>query len=296
MITKPKIEIKAMKAKEVPLAKLQFPMIAQLKFDGVRLITKIRDDIPTFYTYNGSEVPLPKLKRQLFDARLGNIMLDGEIITGGGRAGTRPKVAGMINSALHGNPINEDILNLALFDSMHIKDFEDKCCADDYMHRYRKAHEYAIQANKAGTYGIPLARNMQVGSPKEVEELSEQLFADGFEGLILKPQYHRYVFNRSNKWVKIKEVKTVDLVCTAVTPGTGKYEGMIGALVCYGEVEGKIVNVKVGSGLNDNDRARSPEHYQHKIIEVKYNSIIQDNRTGEWSLFLPRFVAIRFDK
>ena len=37
MIKIPKIEIKAMKAKEVPLEKLKFPYIAQLKYDGVRL-------------------------------------------------------------------------------------------------------------------------------------------------------------------------------------------------------------------------------------------------------------------
>ena len=34
MITKPKIELKAMKAKEVPLEKLKFPLLAQLKYDG----------------------------------------------------------------------------------------------------------------------------------------------------------------------------------------------------------------------------------------------------------------------
>lgn len=290
MITKPKINIKAMKAKEVPFEKLVFPMLAQLKFDGVRLITKIIEDMPTFYTYNGSEVPLPKLREQILQAKLGNTMLDGEIVTQGGQVGTRPMVSGMINSALHGGVINERILTYTVFDSMHIDDFEARKCLEDYAQRYGST---VILASRAK---LGIARNELVDSPRMVQELSEQLYQDGFEGLILKPRYHMYKFSRSSDWVKIKETKTADLFCTGTTPGTGKYEGMIGALECTGTVEGKSITVKVGSGMNDAQRAASPYNYVAKTIEVKYNSVIQDQRTGDWSLFLPRFAAVRFDK
>jgi len=290
MITLPKVEIKAMKAKEVPLEKLEFPLIAQLKFDGVRLITKIVEDMPKFYTYNGNEVPLPNLSGQLLDARLGNVMLDGEIVTQGGRVGTRPMVSGMINSAMHGGRINEGILDYPLFDSMSIEDFIARKCEEDYHFRYVNTFERTITA------GLPIARNTLVNSIKEVQELSEQLYADGFEGLILKPKHHMYRFSRSPHWVKIKETKTADLLCTNTTPGTGKYEGMIGALVCCGTVEGKHVIVKAGSGMNDNQRSLTPYVYIDRTIEIKYNSVIQDQRTGRWSLFLPRFNGVRIDK
>lgn len=290
MITKPKIEIKAMKAKEVPFEKLTFPMLAQLKFDGVRLITKVQDDMPTFYTYNGSEVPLPVLQEQLLAAKLGNIVLDGEIVMQGGRVGTRPAVSGMINSALHGGRINERALNYAVFDSLPLEDFEMRKCNQGYKERYAYTIEHAEKA------GLVIARNSIVMDVIQVHMLSDQLYRDGFEGLILKPEDHLYRFSRSPHWVKIKETKSADLKCVGTTPGTGKYENMIGALICEGIVEGKQVSVKAGSGLSDEQRDCAPSVYIDRTVELKYNSVIQDQRTGEWSLFLPRFVAVRFDK
>ena len=290
MITLPKIEIKAMKAKEIPLEKLKFPLIAQLKYDGVRLITKIKDDMPKFYTYNGNEVPLPKLRDKLLTAKLGNIMMDGEIVTQGGKVGTRPMVSGMINSAMHGGRINESILTYPVFDSMLLDHFNTRKCVEDYNDRYIYTTQYAKKAK------IPITRNQMVSSIQEVQELSEHMYSDGFEGLILKPPLHPYRFSRSPHWVKIKETKTADLYCTGTTEGTGKYEGMIGALELEGVVEGHDITVKAGSGMNDNQRAATPYFYLYRTIEVKYNSIIQDQRTGEWSLFLPRFNGVRIDK
>ena len=290
MIKIPKIDLKAMKAKEVPLEKLIFPMLAQLKYDGVRLITKVVDDMPTFYTYNGSTVPLPKLRQQILEAKLGTIMLDGEIVTEGGRVGTRPKVSGMINSAMHGGRINEGILDYAVFDSLHLESFEARKCISPYSQRYYETSVYASDAH------LTIARNDIVNNSMEVQTLSEQLYRDGFEGLILKPKDHMYRFSRNAAWVKIKETKTADLLCVDTTEGTGKYEGMIGALVCNGVVDGKYIKVKAGSGMNDNQRAARPGYYIGRVIELKYNSIIQDQRTGEWSLFLPRFNGVRIDK
>jgi DNA ligase-1 len=290
MIKHPKIELKAMKAKEVPFEKLVFPMLAQLKFDGVRLITCIEDDMPTFYTYNGSTVELPALREQILQAQLGNMMLDGEIVFRAGSVNTRTTVSGMINSAIHGNRINERSLSYTIFDGMPLEMFKARKCDAGYKERYSWTITAANQAH------LVIARNMTVHSPDHVEELSAQLYADGFEGLILKPFDHKYYFSRNKNWVKIKETKSADLLCIDTTPGTGKYEGMIGALVCRGLVENKIVTVKVGSGFNDAQRDQAPSIYIDKIIEVKYNSVIQDSRTGEWSLFLPRFVAVRFDK
>jgi ATP-dependent DNA ligase len=279
-----------MKAKEIPFEKLMFPLLAQLKYDGVRLITKIEDNMPKFYTYNGNQVPLPKLRDKLLAAKLGCIMLDGEIVTQGGRVGTRPMVSGMINSAMHGGRINENILDYAVFDSMHLDDFDFRKCAIDYQDRYAKTAIYALKAE------ITVARNTMMYKTADVQELSEHMYSDGFEGLILKPLLHPYRFSRSPHWVKIKETKTADLYCTGTTEGTGKYEGMIGALKLEGIVEGHDISVKAGSGMNDNQRASSPYCYLYRTIEVKYNSVIQDQRTGEWSLFLPRFNGIRIDK
>ncbi len=280
--------MRAMKGKDVLLDKLKFPLWAQLKYDGVRLITIIENGKVSFTTFNNNIVPLPHLENKV--KVLNNIILDGEIVLHSGVKIYRTTVSGMINSAMHGGQINESILNYILFDTMSIKDFNKKSCNEPYKQRYEKVIEIAIRTR------LITARNTTVYSIKEVEKLTEHMYKDGYEGLILKPPMHMYKFGRSNDWAKIKEVKTTDLKCISVKEGTGKYECMIGALLCEGLVEGKNVKVFVGSGLSDAQRALPLNTYLGKTIEVKYNTVTQDSNTSQWSLFLPRFVCIRFDK
>jgi ATP-dependent DNA ligase len=79
-----------------------------------------------------------------------------------------------------------------------------------------------------------------------------------------------------------------------VEDGTGKYEGMLGALVC--ESEDGIIKVKVGSGFNDEDRKKiKKQDVLGKVVAVKYNARIRSKHEDE-SLFLPIFVEIREDK
>ena len=94
----------------------------------------------------------------------------------------------------------------------------------------------------------------------------------------------------------MKAVNTVDLLCVDTFEGKGKYVGRLGGLSCVGEIEGKLIKVNVGSGLTDHHRAMPDSEFIGKIIEVKYNTIIKDNNNDYYSLFLPRFVQVRFDK
>ena len=91
----------------------------------------------------------------------------------------------------------------------------------------------------------------------------------------------------------VVEVVVVEVVVgfVGVQPGIGKYEGMIGALLC--ESEDGVIKVSVGSGLKDDDRLT--DVYTGKIISVKYNERIT-NKAGEQSLFLPIFHQLREDK
>lgn len=281
-----------MKPKTAIIDKLTYPLIAQLKYDGVRLITLIRNGEITFWTYNGKEVPLPYLHKKFMDSCLDNIMLDGEIVITGGIMKDRTSVSGMINSAMHGGTINERILQYAVFDAMSILDYNRKYCNTVYHYRYRLVNELVCAV------GCPLiiARNTIVKSAEEVTTLVEQIYRDGLEGLILKSSLHIYSFKRDKVWARIKQIKTADLECIDIQEGTGKYEGMIGSLILRGTVNGYPIKVKAGSGLTDNDRSMPHDWFIGRTIEVKYNTLIQDSVTGLWSLFLPRYSCRRFDK
>lgn len=286
-------QFKVQLAKEVPLTKLVYPRIAELKYDGVRLVTLINQqgDV-TFKTRNGKTPHLPRLAEIISHSGLQNRMIDGEIIIGRGAAKDRTSVSGMINSAMHGGRIMEQILEYVVFDTMDLFEFYSCKCISTYLHR-RKTADNIVQL-----IGRPLtlSKAIQVNSPEEVSNMAEELYRDGMEGLILKDPSAKYTFNRSATWAKVKEVKTADLKVVGLIEGTGKYEGAIGALQCRGTVEGKDVVVNVGSGLSDDDRMRDHDDFDGKLIEVKYNSVIQDSRTKQWSLFLPRYSHIRIDK
>ena len=85
-----------------------------------------------------------------------------------------------------------------------------------------------------------------------------------------------------------------DLKIVDVLSGTGKYEGMLGSVVC--ESDDGVIQVNVGSGLNENQRETlKKEDLIGKIVAVKYNTRIT-NKQGEESLFLPIFIELREDK
>lgn len=285
-------------AKDVPLDKLEYPLYAQLKSDGVRVVVTVENRHVLFRTRNGKKLHLPDSAAHVLN-RLGTgrmLMLDTEVTLKEGLSVDRTTVSGMLNSAQSslrtGNTIDESLLQFNVFDAMPLREFTSSKCSLGYEKRISMC---LIECKNLGASFEFLPVTM-VRSPEEVTRMFHSVLAEGQEGLILKSPNHRYSFKRSKDWAKVKEVKDCDLVCTEVIPGTGKYQGMIGALLCKGEVEGKQVVSKVGTGLADAQRELEDEDYLGKTIEIQYNSIIQDSVTKEWSLFLPRFVTLRFDK
>jgi len=289
-------------AKGVHVSLVKYPVVGQLKYDGVRVVITFDGEDVLFRTRNGKALHLPLLAGKVLDAckyQLGmhdsatGIMLDTEITLIGGTCEDRPKVAGMLNSAQHKASILESSLVVNIFDAMSLAEFNAGKCGDTYVDRLELARSVV---RKLPSKHFKLAKCTVLRGPEEANKLFESYLAEGQEGVILKSLDHLYTFKRSKDWVKLKAIKTADLKCVGVDDGTGKYQGQVGALVCVGVVEGKAINVKVGTGLTDLERAIQFKDYLDKVVEVRYNSVIQDSVTGDWSLFLPRLAAIRWDK
>ena len=96
------------------------------------------------------------------------------------------------------------------------------------------------------------------------------------------------------KPIKMKAELEADLLVEGVTNGTGKNDGLIGALSCT--TKDGTLKVNVGSGLTDEDRKKDPDEFIGKIVSVKYNEKIKDKNSPNWSLFLPIFQELRLDK
>lgn len=287
----PKFEIQL--AKEVDIAKLSFPILGQLKYNGARVITLVQDGVITFKSRGGHEFAYPELKEAIGNFE-GSFMLDGELTFGDSQGTDHTAVSGIVNSAIKGTPIRRG-LNLIyhVFDAMPLSDFNSQSCPQPYEHRLAKVKSIVEYINNSK---VQVANTYHFTNKQEIEKQYASLLELGYEGLILKYTSHKYTFKKNANWIKMKATDTVDLLCTDYVEGEGKYQGMIGALVCEGWVDGKHVRVGVGSGLTDADRGQDPHTYVGKVIEVKYNKVIEDTKTGNWSLFLPRFVIVRKDK
>jgi bifunctional non-homologous end joining protein LigD len=79
----------------------------------------------------------------------------------------------------------------------------------------------------------------------------------GLEGVIAKRRDSRYVpGRRSDKWIKVKNVRTQEVVIGGWTEGTGNREGSLGALLLgIPERKGLRFVGKVGTGFSETDRA-----------------------------------------
>lgn len=134
---------------------------------------------------------------------------------------------------------------------------------------------------------------MNFSSIEEIISLTSDVCAKGHEGLVLKTYNGPYEERRSPHWVKLKYMHTLDLPCVGMIEGTGKFDGMMGALIC--KHKGKTVNV--GTGFNDADRialwAMRDRVSTSKplIVEIRYQ---EETKAG--SLRFPAFLRIRDDK
>lgn len=123
----------------------------------------------------------------------------------------------------------------------------------------------------------------------------KQCLALGLEGTVLKNPKGLWKDGTSKDIVKNKIVADIELLCYDVYEGSGKAKGKLGGLSLRSS-DG-IVQVNCGTGFSDKQRE---EYWKHPpigcIIHITANDLVQDKRTGAYSLFLPSFQEIRTDK
>lgn len=121
----------------------------------------------------------------------------------------------------------------------------------------------------------------------EVEPIVNEIWARGGEGVMLNSSVGKYEIKRSKELLKVKHTEEHTLEVVDILEGTGKFEGMMGALV----VDYNGNKLGVGSGFNDAQRRAiwdSPEKYLGRSIEIDTFGE-STNALGEKSLNCPIF-------
>jgi len=256
------------------------------KLDGVRCIAEIdvRNRKVKLWSRNGKLYELPFLEQRILDAinmekvNDDEIMLDGEITVGIGdfqtmmqlarRKTLKPHQYRIIESVKY-NVFDVVIPDVALKD--RIKILKEVVKQNDHV----KLVEYV-----EGIANMDFILEQFV----KYKEL-------GYEGIMLKDKNAKYERKRTNAWCKVKDVLTIDVEVIDVVEGTGKYKGMVGALVCKDE-NGTVFYV--GSGLSDSQRKEwwlNKNKIIGKVIEVKVQEFTKDGKPR-----FPTFLRIRPDK
>lgn len=121
----------------------------------------------------------------------------------------------------------------------------------------------------------------------DVEPIVNEIWARGGEGVMLNSTVGKYEIKRSKELLKVKHTEEHVLEVVDILEGTGKFEGMMGALV----VDYNGNKLGVGSGFNDAQRKDiwdNPENYLGRSIEIDTFGE-STNALGEKSLNCPIF-------
>lgn len=256
--------------------KLSFPLMATIKFDGNYTVTEIKDGKITHYTSGGLTYTHSDEGAKCFENADDGYYL-AERIARKGKLGTRRYCS------LTGPKIAQIATN-------HTYKVFDYLTPEEYTKGFSSV-PYSIRYSALKNTGVSLDSIVQMLYINREDELNitlKDVVNEGYEGLMLANPLWKWTDTTSRKieFCKLKKRKTVDLLCIGTTEGEGKYEGMIGSLILR-DRQGR--EVKVGSGLSDEQRKCHPAAFKGLVIEIEYEQIID-------TYIQPTYTGIRHDK
>src|SRR5210317_101637 len=289
-------EFNVMLAHKFEPDKITYPVYVEPKYDGMRLIAITDADSTDFYTRTGKSVTTVSIDTQL---ALQDLYAQGTDIW-------RPKEKMVFDGELMGESFKETMEQARkkggsfengtfyVFDAMPLEIFQGLKRTKRDKTPYKARRKLLADAYRyvKGSAGIELPPSYFCRNEDEVMTFYQSVRDRGLEGLIIKNPQGIYHPRRNRDWMKIKDAQSVDVPIVHAIEGTGKYEGMLGALV----VDCEGVEVNIGTGFSDSDRATLWESFNNgwlndRLIEVEYHE-----RTPDGSLRHPRFKRFRDDK
>ena len=120
---------------------------------------------------------------------------------------------------------------------------------------------------------------------QQLKETLEAVDTKGAEGLVVRNPDALYIDKRTSSALKVKSFDDDECVITGYTKGEGKFEGIVGALLCQWHDK----TLKIGSGLSEEERKNPPMIDAN--ITFKYNGLTKYGNPK-----FPVFMRIREEK
>ena len=270
----------------------------ECKLDGVRVLALCTKNTVTLFSRNGKqfenfpdiEAQLSRVKNRISLETKGPFVLDGEIVGESFQA--------LMKQAQRKDNAKTKDMNYYIFDVIPLADFE-----RGFWNAQQHKRTLMLEINQAeieaeSNLRIMHGMNVDLDSAEGhnvMQRFAEDAVTQGFEGIMIKDVGAPYECKRSSFWMKWKPVMTVDLNIVGFEEGTGRNLGRLGAIICEGTDNDRLIRVNVGSGLSDVNRDEywgARDDLLGQVIEVAADAVTQ-NQDGSYSLRFPRFVRFR---
>jgi DNA ligase-1 len=250
----------------------------------------------TQYTRNGKVL---ENFSHIADALLENIdligrsyVLDGEVVSSSFQT--------LMKQVHRKDDVKASDARLMLFDIVPLTEFQKGKSVMGQRRRTNLLKTLKPAFDKCGSIDVIEQTEVDLGSyvgELQFKQFNKDAIAAGFEGIMIKDPDAVYECKRSASWLKMKPFIEVSLSVVSVEEGTGKNVGRLGALICEGEDDGKVIHVNVGSGFTDEQRTdywSDKDTMLGQIVEVRADAATRSQDSEDiYSLRFPRFLRFR---
>jgi len=266
-----------------------YPLIAEPKLDGIRILFVIKDGVPTAYSRNGKEYPnLQFLGDQFVEG--GNVpkgVFDGEIFAESWNLTSslirKENLSDEDQEALHK-------IHYHVFDTVPLHHFlEMGSTIPQSRRRNRLEAVHASIVRNLPENNIRLVPQTIVHNEDEMMSCYQEFLGQGYEGVMLKTLEGLWEFKRTTAWTKVKPDMTLEGRIVGRTKGKGRHVGRLGAFIVQLEDGTKI---HVGGGYSDKQRDEFwalGRKMQGKIMEF----VVQADASSVASARFPVYRRIR---
>ena len=263
----------------------------EYKYDGVRVIAIVQNGSATLHSRNGKLLEnFPHIEEALSKPEFEGLVFDGEVMS--------EDFQTLMKQVHRKEGAQTEDSYLAVFDMLTIDEFNAGGTSKNAIERRQRI----VNLSNLFTYRIQLVDATLIDMDSEegqakFQAMNKRALDEGYEGLMIKPVSEGYKCKRSHAWLKIKPFIEVTLKVVELEEGTGKNEGLLGALVVEGEDDGKFFRLNVGSGLTDENREQIWENQDKvigQLVEIRADAATQSQDADDvWSLRFPRFKTFR---
>ena len=278
--------------------KMVGPKQIEIKLDGVRVLTVIKDGKVEMFSRNGKQFHnfghiIAEIEAVLKDKPAPyDLVLDGEVMSANFQdlmKQVHRKSGGVAKDAV-----------LHLFDMIPL----DKFLEGKYEVEQSKRSQYVwhwVDANKDALEHVQALdwEDVDLSSTEGQDrfvELNKAAVDGGYEGVMIKDQKAVYECKRSHAWLKAKPFIEVTLKVVAVEEGTGRNEGRLGAIIVEGEDDGYTYHLNCGSGFTDDQRDQfwtNRDNVVGSLVEIRADARTKSQDSDTYSLRFPRFKTFR---